>query len=252
MRRPFIAGNWKMNKTPDEGVMLAQAIRERADGADAEVCLCVPFVDMAHVARELAGSDIRLGAQNMHQAPSGAFTGEISGPMLVDLGVDYVILGHSERREHFHETDQTINEKIRAALDHGLKPIVCCGESLAVRRAGQAQSFVEEQLRGDLEGLSARTVAGLVIAYEPIWAIGTGETATSDQAQEMCAFIRGLIARLHDDATADAVRIQYGGSVKPANVDELMACPDIDGALVGGASLKADDFVRLVRYEVQS
>ena len=249
MRKPIIAGNWKMNKTVGEGVQLAESIKPLVSRADVEVCLCVPFVSLQSIGAVLEDSGIGLGAQNMHQKESGAYTGEVSPLMLESLSVDYVILGHSERREYFAETDKSINEKIFAALAHGLKPIVCCGESLETRKAGQEKEFVESQLDVDLKDVSAEDMSDLVVAYEPIWAIGTGETASSAQAEDMCAYIRSLIARLYSQDVADAVRIQYGGSVKPDNIDELMACPNIDGALVGGASLQAEDFARLVNFE---
>lgn len=249
MRKPIIAGNWKMNKTVEEGVALAESIKPLVGRDDVEVCLCVPFVSLQAVGKAIEGSDIKLGAQNMHQKDSGAYTGEVSPLMLKSLDVDYVILGHSERREYFGETDESINEKIFTAFRNDLTPIVCCGESLEVRKAGEEKDFVKKQLVRDFKDVSAEDMKRIVVAYEPIWAIGTGETATSDQAEEMCGFIRGLIAELYDWETAGAVRIQYGGSVKPGNVDELMARENIDGALVGGASLKAEDFARLVNFE---
>ncbi len=238
-----------MNKTVEEGVELTESIKALVSKADTEVCLCVPFVAIQAVGKVIAGTNIKLGAQNMHQKESGAYTGEISPLMLEALAVDYVILGHSERREYFNETDASINEKIFTTFKHNMTPIVCCGESLATRKKGEEKDFVKNQLVGDFKDVPAEDMKKIVVAYEPIWAIGTGETATSDQAEEMCGFIRGLIAELYDDTVAAAVRIQYGGSVKPGNVDELMARENIDGALVGGASLKAEDFARLVNFE---
>ncbi len=238
-----------MNTTVEEGVALTESIKALVQKVDTEVCLCVPFVSLQAVGQAIAGTDIKLGAQNMHQKESGAYTGEVSPLMLESLNVDYVILGHSERREYFGETDESINEKVFTSFSHGLIPIVCCGESLETRKAGAEKDFVRKQLVRDFQDVPATDMARIVVAYEPIWAIGTGETASSDQAEEMCGFIRGLIAELYDQTVADAVRIQYGGSVKPGNVDELMARENIDGALVGGASLKAEDFARLVNFE---
>lgn len=249
MRKPIIAGNWKMNNTIEEGVALTESIKSLVKKASTEVCLCVPFVSLQAVGKAIAGTDIKLGAQNMHQKESGAYTGEVSPLMLSSLKVDYVILGHSERREYFGETDESINAKVFTTFSHGMTPIVCCGESLETRKAGVEKEFVRKQLVRDFQGVPVEDMMRIVVAYEPIWAIGTGETASSDQAEEMCAFIRGLIAELYDQTVADAVRIQYGGSVKPGNVDELMARENIDGALVGGASLKAEDFARLVNFE---
>lgn len=238
-----------MNKTVEEGVELTESIKALVSKADTEVCVCVPFVSIQAVGQVVAGSNIKLGAQNMHQKESGAYTGEISPSMLEALAVDYVILGHSERREYFNETDESINEKIFTTFKHNMTPIVCCGESLETRKKGEEKDFVKNQLVGDFKDVPSEDMKKIVVAYEPIWAIGTGETASSDQAEEMCGFIRGLIAELYDDNVAEAVRIQYGGSVKPGNVDELMARENIDGALVGGASLKAEDFARLVNFE---
>ncbi|GAA5528286.1 triose-phosphate isomerase [Herpetosiphon gulosus] len=250
MRRPLLAGNWKMHYGVSEGVALVEALSaDLTDLSDRDVLVCPPFTLLGSLAPLLDGTAMALGAQNMHYEAKGAYTGEIAPQMLKELGCSYVILGHSERRQYFGETDELINRKAHAALAIGLKPIVCVGEVKAERDSGQAESVVVGQLRGSLAGLSAEQLRGVVIAYEPVWAIGTGDTATPADAQAMHARIRAELAALSDQATADAVIIQYGGSVKPDNVDELMAQPDIDGALVGGASLKAADFIRIVRFK---
>lgn len=250
MRRPLLAGNWKMHYGVSEGVALVEALTaDLTDLSDRDVLVCPPFTLLGSLAPLLDGTAVALGAQNMHYEAKGAYTGEIAPQMLKELGCSYVILGHSERRQYFGETDELINRKAHAALANGLKPIVCVGEVKAERDSGQAESVVVGQLRGSLAGLSAEQLRGVVIAYEPVWAIGTGDTATPADAQAMHARIRAELAALSDQATADAVIIQYGGSVKPDNVDELMAQPDIDGALVGGASLKAADFIRIVRFK---
>ena len=250
MRRPLLAGNWKMHYGVSEGVALVEALSaDLTDLTDRDVLVCPPFTLLGSLAPLLDGTAVALGAQNMHYEAKGAYTGEIAPQMLKELGCSYVILGHSERRQYFGETDALINRKAHAALANGLKPIVCVGEVKAERDSGQAESGVVGQLRGSLAGLSAEQLRGVVIAYEPVWAIGTGDTATPADAQAMHARIRAELAALSDQATADAVIIQYGGSVKPDNVDELMAQPDIDGALVGGASLKAADFIRIVRFK---
>ncbi|ABX04566.1 MAG TPA: triose-phosphate isomerase [Herpetosiphon sp.] len=250
MRRPLLAGNWKMHYGVSEGVALVEALSaDLTDLTDRDVLVCPPFTLLGSLAPLLDGTAVALGAQNMHYEAKGAYTGEIAPQMLKELGCSYVILGHSERRQYFGETDALINRKAHAALANGLKPIVCVGEVKAERDSGQAESVVVGQLRGSLAGLSAEQLRGVVIAYEPVWAIGTGDTATPADAQAMHARIRAELAALSDQATADAVIIQYGGSVKPDNVDELMAQPDIDGALVGGASLKAADFIRIVRFK---
>ncbi len=249
MRRPLLAGNWKMNTTLTEGVELVEALIEQlGDLSDREVVVCPPFTALGALAPLLDGSPIQLGAQNMFYAVSGAYTGEISPTMLREIGCGYVILGHSERRQYFGEDDALVNRKALAALEHGLRPIVCVGEVKAERDSGRAEEVVVQQLRGSLLNIKPEQMQGLVVAYEPVWAIGTGDTATPADAQAMHATIRRTLAELSDEATAQTVRIQYGGSVKPDNVDELMAQPDIDGALVGGASLKASDFVRIVRF----
>lgn len=248
MRIPIIAGNWKMNKTIEEGVALVNGFKAEAANTDVEVVVCVPYVLLPAVKEALAGSKVKIGAQNMHWEESGAFTGEISPIMLNDLGIDYVVIGHSERREYFAETNETVNKKVKSALAHNLAPIMCCGETLAQREANEHKTLVAEQIKAGVADLSVEDVKKVVIAYEPIWAIGTGVTATSDQANEMCEMIRDTLAEIYDDETAEEVRIQYGGSVKPANVTEIMNQPHIDGALVGGASLKADDFTALINF----
>ena len=250
MRRPLLAGNWKMHYGVSEGVALVEALSADLTAlSDRDVLVCPPFTLLGSLAPLLDGTAVALGAQNMHYEAKGAYTGEIAPQMLKELGCSYVILGHSERRQYFGETDALINRKAHAALANGFKPIVCVGEVKAERDSGQAEQVVVSQLRGSLAGLSADQLRGVVIAYEPVWAIGTGDTATPADAQAMHARIRAELAALSDQATADAVIIQYGGSVKPDNVDELMAQPDIDGALVGGAALKAADFIRIVRFK---
>jgi triosephosphate isomerase len=231
MRTSIMAGNWKMHKTVGEAVVAP------------------PFVALAPVAERLTGTTVALAAQDCFWEEKGAFTGEISPPMLRDAGCRYVIIGHSERRAYFGETDETVNKKVQAVLSHDLHPIICVGESLKERERGDTFKIVERQMREGLQGLDAAAAQVIVIAYEPIWAIGTGKTATPEQAQEVHAFIRGLVSAIFDPEGAEEIRIQYGGSVKPDNVDELMAQPDIDGALVGGASLEVDSFVRIVRFE---
>lgn len=248
-RRPLIAGNWKMHGTRAETERLLAALKLAMVGlTDREVVVAPPFTALETAARLLAGSPIRLAAQNLYWELQGAFTGEISGPMLRDLGCSYVILGHSERRQYFAETDQQVAHKVKAAQRDGLLPIVCVGETLEERDRGDTLAVIRRQVRGGLHEQEKAAVAALVIAYEPVWAIGTGRTATPEQAQEVHAAIRATVAELADQATAEAVRILYGGSVKPDNVDALMAQADIDGALVGGASLQADSFARIVHF----
>ncbi len=247
MRTPMMAGNWKMNKTPSEAASLAQAIRERtADYDNVDKVVCSPFVCLDAVNSVLEGSDVAMGAQNLHWEPSGAYTGEISAPMLADL-VDYVIIGHSERRQYFGETDESVNKKMHAALDSGLAPILCVGETLAQNESGETQAIVTMQIEQALNGLSAQQVQQSVIAYEPIWAIGTGRAATAAQAQEVCALIRQIVEQLHGEQTASQTQILYGGSTKPANIREIMQQPDIDGALSGGAALDAESYGEMVR-----
>ena len=246
MRRKFIAGNWKMNKTAEEGAALArECLKLLADSAKADVALCPPFTALAAVAAELRSSRIALGAQDMHWEKSGAFTGEVSAGMLIAAGCRHVILGHSERRQHFGETDETVNRKLSAALAVGLWPIVCVGERLPERESGKTLEVVSGQVRKSLANLDARDMLKVTLAYEPVWAIGTGKNATPEQAREVHAAIRSLIAELFGKASAEAVRIQYGGSVTPANAKTLLALADVDGALVGGASLKAADFAAI-------
>lgn len=248
-RRPIIAGNWKMYKTRAEAADLAKKVAERVGKqTDVEVVLCPPYTSLDAVAQAIQGTTVSLGAQNCHWEGQGAFTGEEAIPMLAEAGVKYIIIGHSERRQYFAETDASINRKAAAIFKHGLTPIICVGENLAEREAGQTDRVVTTQVQGCLKDLPADKLAASVIAYEPVWAIGTGKTATKEQAQEVQALIRRLVASMFSQQVADQVRIQYGGSVKPQNISELMAQPDIDGALVGGASLEADSFVAIVQF----
>jgi triosephosphate isomerase len=247
MRRPLIAGNWKMNLTRDGAVALARSVTDRVNASSAaEVALCPPFVYLDAVRAAVQGSAVSLGAQNMYHEPEGAYTGEISGRMLLDLGCSYVILGHSERRHILGETDEAVNRKVLAALASGLTPILCVGETLAEREAGRTQSVIHGQFAASLSGVTAEQMAGIVIAYEPVWAIGTGRNATPAQAEEVHADLRSLIESRYNARTAALVRIQYGGSVKPENARDLLSQPNIDGALVGGAALKADSFLGIV------
>lgn len=248
MRKSIIAGNWKLNNTCKEAVELVIELnRELGETTDVDVVVCPPFTALRDVADVLVDSKIGLGAQNLYWEDAGAFTGEISAPMIKEAGAQYVIIGHSERRQFFGETDETVNKKIRAALNHGLTPIVCVGEMLEEREAGKTNDVIKKQFTGSFAGLTAEEMKKLVIAYEPVWAIGTGKTATKEQAQEVHQFIRGLLTAAHGDAIAQALRIQYGGSVKADNIADLIAQPDIDGALVGGASLKSDSFTQIVK-----
>jgi len=240
LRKKIVAGNWKMNNNPSEAVAFANSVKDGINGADADVVFCVPFVSLAPVMEALKGTDISVGAQNMHYEDSGAYTGEISGKMLKSMGVPYVIIGHSERRQYFSETDETVNLKTKKALACGLIPIVCLGETLTQREQGITVDLVRLQTRIALQDISKEDAKKVVIAYEPIWAIGTGKTATDQQAEEACKAVRQVLSEIYDQATADAIRIQYGGSVTPANAKALFAMPNIDGGLVGGASLKAD------------
>lgn len=248
MRKPIIAGNWKMNKTPEEAKALVAELAPLVQGARCEVVVCPPFVDLCAVKPIIAGTNIRLGAQNVHWAESGAFTGEISAAMLKAHGVEYAIIGHSERRQYFGETDETVNKRAKAAIAAGIIPIICVGESLEQREAGETDAWVSGQTRAALDGIAAPDVEKLVIAYEPIWAIGTGKTATNEQANETVGVVRKAVAQAYGDAVAEKVRIQYGGSMNPKNAAELMAMPEIDGGLIGGASLKAEDFAQVVKY----
>ena len=247
MRRTFIAGNWKMNKDLAGALELANALKAAvADDTPVDVGVFPPFVYLPAVVQALEGSPVVAGAQNLHPEPKGAFTGEIAAPMILDVGATHVIIGHSERRHLFGETDEEVNKKLKAALEAGLHPIVCVGETLEQREAGTTEDIVGGQIRAALDGLTPEQGHGVVLAYEPVWAIGTGVTATPDQAQEVHAFIRSVLADLTTETVAEAVRIQYGGSVKPDNATELLGQPDIDGALVGGAALTADAFLAIV------
>lgn len=239
-RKKIIAGNWKMNKTPSEAVELVNLLKDLVKNDDVDVVYCVPAIDIVPVVEAVKGTNVAVGAENMYFEESGAYTGEISAAMLVDAGVKYVIIGHSERRDYFKEDDVLLNKKVKKAFEAGITPILCCGESLEQRELGVTMDWIRLQIKSDLAGVAADQVKSMVIAYEPIWAIGTGKTATSDQAQEVCKGIRDLIAEIYDTDTAEAVRIQYGGSMNAGNAAELLAKPDIDGGLIGGASLKAD------------
>lgn len=246
-RRKIVAGNWKMNMTPSQAVALCNELKDLVKSDEVDVVYCVPAVDIVPVVEAVKGSNVAVGAENMYFEEKGAYTGEISAAMLVDAGVKYVIIGHSERRDYFKEDDALLNKKVKKALEAGLTPILCCGETLEQREMGITLDWIRMQIKSDLVDVSADQVASMVIAYEPIWAIGTGKTATTEQAQEVCKAIRDCIAEVYDAATAEAVRIQYGGSVNAGNAAELFGQPDIDGGLVGGASLKAD-FGKIVNY----
>ena len=248
MRRKIVAGNWKMNKTPSEAVELINTLKPLVASDDVDVVFCVPAIDIIPAVEAAKGTNIAIGAENMYYEESGAYTGEIAPAMLVDAGVKYVILGHSERREYFGETDTDINKKMLKAFEHGLTPIMCCGESLEQREQGVTMDFIRQQVKIGFIGVTAEQAKTAVIAYEPIWAIGTGKTATTEQAQEVCGKIRECIAEIYDDATAAAIRIQYGGSVNGKTAPDLFAQADIDGGLVGGASLKPD-FGNIVNYK---
>jgi len=246
-RKKIVAGNWKMNMTPTEAVALVNELKPLVANEDVDVVFCVPAIDIIPAMEAAKGSNINIGAENMYFEDKGAYTGEISPKMLVDAGVKYVIIGHSERREYFAETDETVNKKVLKAFEYGLTPIICCGESLTQREQGITIDWIRMQIKIAFLNVTAEQAKKAVIAYEPIWAIGTGKTATSDQAQEVCGAIRECIAEIYDDATAAEIRIQYGGSVGAGNAAELFAKPDIDGGLVGGASLKPD-FGKIVCY----
>ena len=246
MRKPIIAGNWKMNKTIKEGLEFIEAVKGKTEG-DAEVLICAPFTLLKDLKEATKGTNIKIGAQNMHFEESGAFTGEVAPANLVELGIDYVIIGHSERREYYNETDETCNKKVLKAIEVGINPILCCGETLEERESNSTMDKVKGQIVKGLKDVKAEDLEKVVIAYEPIWAIGTGKTATAEQANEVIAYIRNVVRDLYADL-ADKVRIQYGGSVTPANVAEIMGQTDIDGALVGGASLKADDYLGLLKF----
>ena len=246
-RRKIVAGNWKMNMTPSQAVALCEELKDLVKSDSVDVVYCVPAVDIVPVVEAVKGTNVEAGAENMSFEEKGAYTGEISAAMLVDAGVKYVIIGHSERRDYFKEDDALLNKKVKKAFEAGLTPILCCGESLEQREMGVTMDWIRFQIKSDLVGITADQVKEMVIAYEPIWAIGTGKTATTEQAEEVCKGIRDCIAEIYDEATAEAVRIQYGGSVNAGNAAELFAQPDIDGGLVGGASLKAD-FGKIVNY----
>ena len=247
MRRPIIAGNWKMNKTAPEAAELVGALRPIVAEVDSvDIVVCPTFAALAAVAPALEGTNIALGAQNMHWEASGAYTGEVSAEMLLTLGCSHVILGHSERRTYFHETNTDVNQKVKAALAKGLTPIMCVGESLEERETGKTESVVKSHVEGGLADLTPDQIGTVVVAYEPVWAIGTGKTATPEQAQDVHAYIRELLSTCADGDTARSVRIQYGGSMKPENAAELLGKPDIDGGLIGGAALKADSFAAIV------
>ena len=246
MRKPIIAGNWKMNNTASQGVALVKAIAPLVEDAECDVVVCVPSIDIPAVGEALKGTKIALGAQNVHFAEKGAYTGEISASMLKEYGVQYVIIGHSERRQYFGETDETVNKRTLAALAAGLTPIVCIGESLEERETGKTESVLAKQIEEGFKGIE--DIKKIVVAYEPIWAIGTGRTATAEQANETIGFIRRKIGEMFCPKCAENVRIQYGGSMNAGNCKELMAMPEIDGGLIGGASLKAPDFAAIVHY----
>ena len=248
MRKPIIAGNWKMNMTPADAETLVSALIPLVKDAKCDVVVCPPYVDLSVVSRLVKGTTIHLGAQNIHWAAKGAFTGEVSADMLKAFGVEYAIIGHSERRQYFGETDEGVNARAKAALAAGITPIICVGETLEQRESGVTAAFVSGQAKAALAGMSEEDVKSLVIAYEPIWAIGTGKTATADDANATIGVIRRAVAEAFGQAVADEVRIQYGGSMNPKNASELMAMPEIDGGLIGGASLKAEDFSKVVNY----
>ncbi|MFU0800477.1 MAG: triose-phosphate isomerase [Xylanivirga thermophila] len=248
MRTPIIAGNWKMNKTPSEAAVLIDELKPLVKDTQVEVVVCPPFVCLPIVAEAIKGSNIKLGAQNMHFEEQGAYTGEVSPIMLKELGVEYVIIGHSERRQYFAETDMTVNKKVLKAFSHGLTPIVCVGETLEQREQGITADLVSMQTKIAMGGLTKEQAEKIVIAYEPIWAIGTGKTASAQEANEVIGIIRNTIKEMFGQDVSEKVRIQYGGSMKPQNAKELMAMPEIDGGLIGGASLKAQDFASIVNY----
>ena len=237
-RKKIIAGNWKMNMTPSEAVKLVETLKPLVNNEEVDVVFCVPAIDIIPVVEACKGTNIQIGAENMYFEEKGAYTGEISPAMLTDAGVKYVVLGHSERREYFAETNETVNKKMLKAFEHGITPIMCCGETLDQREQGVTMDFIRQQVKVGFQNVTADQAKTAVIAYEPIWAIGTGKTATTEQAQEVCAGIRACIAEIYDEATAEAIRIQYGGSVNPATAPDLFVQNDIDGGLVGGASLK--------------
>ena len=247
-RRRIIAGNWKMNKTPSEAKALIEELKPLVVNPDVDVVYCVPAIDLTTAIEATKGTNVSIGAENMYFEESGAYTGEISPNMLTDIGVKYVIIGHSERREYFAETDATVNKKVIKAFEHGITPIICCGETLEQREQGITLDWIRMQIKIAFQNVTADQAKEAVIAYEPIWAIGTGKTATSEQANEVIRQIRDVVKELFGEKTAEKIRIQYGGSMNPKNASELMSMPDIDGGLIGGASLKAEDFAAVVNY----
>ncbi len=247
MRKPIIAGNWKMNNTASQGVALVNAIAPLVTDANCDVVVCVPAINIPAIAEAIKGTNIKLGAENVHFAEKGAYTGEISAAMLLEYNVEYVIIGHSERRQYFAETDETVNKRTLTALNAGLTPIVCIGESLEERETGKREEVLATQIHEGLKGID--DITKIVIAYEPVWAIGTGKTATAEQANETIAFIRKTVGEMFNASAAAALRIQYGGSMNAGNCKELMAMPEIDGGLIGGASLKAPDFAAIVNFD---
>lgn len=248
MRTPFIAGNWKMFKTSEEAAAFAEEFKTLYKDTDIKTAICAPFVHLAQLKKAFAGTDIKVGAQNAFYEDEGAYTGEISVKMLEDMEIDYCIIGHSERRQYFGETDETVNKKLKRLFAGTVTPIMCVGENLDQREKEEQYDVVKQQLVGGLADIPAADAAKLVIAYEPVWAIGTGKTATPEQAEDMCEYIRNVMEELYDETVADEVIIQYGGSVKPANATDIMNMGDIDGALVGGASLKANDFMEIIDF----
>ncbi|PWA12574.1 triose-phosphate isomerase [Pueribacillus theae] len=247
MRKPIIAGNWKMYKTVDEAKRFAEEVKERIPSAEAiDSVICVPAIALDSLVKEAAGTDLKIGAQTMHWEKEGAYTGEISPSQLNALGVEYVIIGHSERRAMFGETDETVNKKVKAAIRHSLHPIVCVGESIEVRKGGQTTAVVRSEIEKAFHGLGEEEASRIVVAYEPIWAIGTGESATPEDADNVCETIRNVLSELYSETTANSIRIQYGGSVNEKNIDSILAMPHIDGALVGGASLDPESFLNLL------
>ena len=249
MRRKVIAGNWKMNMLPNETIDFIQELTSLVKDTKNEVILCVPYTDLFYALLHVQGTNIKIGAQNMHWEEKGAYTGEVSAPMLKSIGVEYVIIGHSERRQYFAETDETVNKKIKSAVAHGLKPIVCVGETLEQREAGETETIVTNQIAKAFEGIASENLEKIIVAYEPIWAIGTGKTATKEDANNTIMQIRKKLAEIYGQNEAEGVIIQYGGSVKSSNAKELFEMSDIDGGLVGGASLKAEEFSKIVKFD---
>lgn len=250
VRKAVIAGNWKMNNTPAQTTALINEMKPLVADADCEVVLCVPFVDVPAAVEAAKGSNIKIGAENVHFKDSGAFTGEVSADMLLELGVEYVVIGHSERRTYFGETDQTVNLRTLKALEKGLKPIICVGETLEQRELGYTETLLKFQTKMALTNVTAEQLKNVIIAYEPVWAIGTGKTATADQAEEVCAFIRATLAKLYGADVAETITVQYGGSMNAKNAAELLSKTNVDGGLIGGASLKAADFTTIINAAV--